>query len=1183
MKTIGLVACWLISFGVAVADELRTQLDAPLLYVKRQSYFSGHIYDDYYTWHPGGGIYVIENPWDPPERQKERAVIDPTTPETLGVGVYRDPELSYDATRIIFAFKGEEEGPTSIYEIGIDGRGLRRLTNPEKACTKPAPVRVIGLGRHDISPCYLPDGRIVFSSTREAGRVPCFNSEVDTLHVMNADGSDVHPISVNNVNEFDPVVLPDGRLLFGRWEYVDKTALYMQSLWTMNPDGTDETAFFGNNLAKPTAFLDARPVPNSHLIVASLTPHNGQAVGAIAMIDAQLGKNNLKALHNFTPEYPTEMDQGLRKGPCDPWPISEDLVLISNNGTNREYAVLELIDRSGRREVIHAETNISCYSAMLVKPRPVPPNSGHTIDSSQPARFLIQDVSNGLEGVRRGEIKKLRVIEETSRVSGIPPGGRWWNQAFLVSWQGSYSVKNFLGTVPVEEDGSAYFEAPPGRALYFQALDGDGRAIQSMRTFVKAVPGVTRSCVGCHEYKFGAPTESGAIPVAQTKPASHLAGESWGSGFIDYPTMIQPIWDKHCISCHGGEKGIAAGIDLTGGWTWAFNISYETLIKDTKVGFLNCVNEAVKTADILPPRTHGSSAAPLAKLLLDGHDGRIPGLTRTERELVFEWMDGNCNYYGTWDWTETGTCQPIISAGQRLSAIMRSAGCLGCHSEKIGNDWINLQQPELSRILRAPLDTNREKLGLSWCRDRKAVDVFPLVTSPAQPPDVFSGRQGLPIERAGEPRVTFSSTADPNYQAMLTVIRTAREEVLSRPRVDQPGADIIAGMIRQLVPTPLPSPLPQLQAHVADDGVVELSWTRSSKTIGLTFELHRGDSPTFVPGEKTLLIETALFHFSDVTVPTGLQHYALVLVSDGKKSNPVRVAITVANPARPSAVRHLQTRAKQGEVVLTWEAQSGTERFNVYRADAASQSFDKINHAPVRSRFYLDEQIEPNHAYEYRVCSLSRRDQESDPSPVVSVISLPERVEPILEIPFGTNALAKLDNALATVRVNGKATIRDGALSLGDWSNATLPPHAALDLRSHFSIECRVKMADMRQSPVLLSYGRWKENGWFLQKFGKGWRWHLGGVDCDGGEAKVGEWTHLFATFDGDRANLFQDGALVASVSAVPDRTPWTRHLYIGQYGAAPGPEFQMLGQIAGIKIYHRAIKAEEAARLSNF
>ncbi|MFH1920950.1 MAG: hypothetical protein ABIP48_13860, partial [Planctomycetota bacterium] len=185
-------------------------LDAPLLFVKQHPYFAAHIYDDYYTWHPGGGIYVVREPHRPGPGREVRAIVDAATSETLGGGVYRDPDLSWDATRLVFAHRPGPEATTSLYQIGIDGRGLARLTQSEH--------------HHDITPAWLPDERIVFTSTRPKALVPCFNSGVDTLHTMNADGSDVRSISSNNVTEFDPTVMPDGRILYGRWEYVDKTA-----------------------------------------------------------------------------------------------------------------------------------------------------------------------------------------------------------------------------------------------------------------------------------------------------------------------------------------------------------------------------------------------------------------------------------------------------------------------------------------------------------------------------------------------------------------------------------------------------------------------------------------------------------------------------------------------------------------------------------------------------------------------------------------------------------------------------------------------------------------------------------------------------------------------------------------------------------------------------------------------
>lgn len=789
--------------------SIRTlELDAPLLFLKRNPWVSGHIYDDYFTWHPGGGIYVIENPWDPVEKQVVRAVIDPTTPETLGPGVYRDPSLSFDAKKLLFSFKGTKHGDTSIYEIGIDGKGLRRLTDPGKdvavTCAIEAPGTV-GSGQHDITPAYLPDGRIIFTSTRSGAHVMCFSSRIDSLHTMNADGSGIRCISVNNQNEFNPTVMPDGRIIYGRWEYVDKTALYMQSLWSVNPDGSGERAVFKNNLAKPTAVLDARPVPGTDLIVASLTPHNGQSVGAIGMIDIKLGKNNLAAITNFTPEYPTAMDQGVKYGPCDPWPLSANLVLIANNAqVHGSKGVIELIGREGFRVTIHADPAISCFNPMPVKPRPVPPVRPSLIRPGAPARFLVLDLYRGMDGVAPGSVRQLRILETTARTSGIPKGGRWWNQAFLVSWQGSYDIKNFLGVVPVQPDGSAYFDAPPGKALYFQALDKDGRMLSSQRTFVQAVPGITRSCTGCHVKEDNmAPVNRNTTAQALKAGPAKIQPESWGSGFLDYPTQIQPVLDRNCVSCHGGEKGIAGRIDLSGGWTWAFSISYESLIKNTLVGFLNCENSSVRTADILPPRTHGSGAAPLTELILGGHKGRIPNLTPVEKSLLLAWMDGNCNYYGTWNYSEHAVCGALPELRSPLIAEMEKAGCVSCHAPEIGNDWVNLQNPERSRILRAPLAKGGADagLGLAWCRDRKAEAPFQrLVTNYVQPPDVFRPVHS-PIPLATGTAVTpFASTEAAGYKAMLTIITKARERALKSPRVDMPGAQVIPGKCRELKP-----------------------------------------------------------------------------------------------------------------------------------------------------------------------------------------------------------------------------------------------------------------------------------------------------------------------------------------------------------------------------------------------
>jgi len=527
----------------------------------------------------------------------------------------------------------------------------------------------------------------------------------------------------------------------------------------------------------------------------------------------------------------------------------------------------------------------------------------------------VQDIYEGLPGVKRGEVKWLRVIEETSRVSARS-GGNPFNQKFLVSAALAFCAKIFLGVVPVEPDGSVYFEAPSGRTIYFQALDGEGRLVQSMRTFIQAVPGVTRSCIGCHENKFIAPSlTKGRRRRAMSRAPSRLRPESWGSGFVDYPGMVQPILDKHCVRCHGGQEGIAARLDLSGGWTEYFNISYENLASRRRtqitadlISGIDCMNgTSLWSARIFPPRTHGSATAPLAKVLAGGHKKRIGKLTRPERDLIMAWIDTNGLYYGTWNRSKHGCRIGWGNVRNALVGEMQAAGCIRCHGRLFESDWINLERPEFSRILRAPLRDGKEGFGLGWCRDRK-IDprerrICMLVRGYAHgvmPIAKFARPKAPPRGAEGKKVVTFASTGDKHYQAMLKIIREGRRRVLAVPRVDMPGAEIIAGLCRYLIPPSLPQSPPALRARVDADGVVRLSWQRSARTIGLSAEVHRGPKADFRPGPETLLAATTLFQYTDAKAPPGPQHYALVLVSTSGRGAPVRAAVTVG-PRKPPA------------------------------------------------------------------------------------------------------------------------------------------------------------------------------------------------------------------------------------------------------------------------------------------
>jgi mono/diheme cytochrome c family protein len=889
--------------------------NVPILFAKQLNYQGIHIYDTFYQWRPGGGIYILENPADPAEKHRIRPVIDPKTPVTLGPGIYFDPSLSFDAKKILFCHRASPRGNSTIYEINLDGTGLRQITNLDRNGN---PYKGTGTGHHDVKPSYLPDGRIVFCSTRYSGLVPCANNGVAILHVANADGSDIHTLSVNNVTEFDPAVMPDGRILFGRWEYIDKNALTIQSLWTVNPSGTNETAFYANNMVFPEAVLQAKPVPGAdNLVVATFAPHNAPPRGSIALVNPSVGKNNPAAIKNLEhPNRPT-YDRGES---CDPWPLSATSILYSGlpddpnsprtgirgRSNARLNAIMHLDAVTGKKTLVLSDPGIDLHNPIPILPRPVPRRLPDTTDRSKiTGNFLVVNVYANMPDVPKGSIKWLRVVEETSRVSESP-GGTWMNQTFSISAALAWSPKIYHGIVPVEDDGSVSFEAPAGRALYFQLLDKDYRLVRSMRTFIQAAPGVTRSCVGCHEYE-NAPV---TLPIRRRAPRK-LADESWGGGHLDYPSMIQPVLDRRCVSCHGGEKGLAGGIDLTGGWTEYFNNSYETLtarrekqyIADLIAGIC-CMNGTANwSCKIFDPYTHGSGSAPLAKILTKGPHRTINGLTASERELLLAWIDSNGIYYGTWNYTAAGPqIREYPALRNALAADMKAAGCAECHGDNKGNirrfdNWVNLERPELSLILRAPVaKTDKEAFGLGLCRARKVDQNFTRrgtlfkagYAHQVLSLDKFPSQKWVPWKESqkGDPVVTFAEGAKtPAYQNMLKRIQDARARILAKPRVDMPDAEfvgkgIVAGRSRQIIPQPLPEVMPPLHVGRTPHGI-RLHWECSARTIGLVTEIHRGPAPGFVPSEKTLIGKTERFEFTDKTPPAvGKAHYAIVFVSD---------------------------------------------------------------------------------------------------------------------------------------------------------------------------------------------------------------------------------------------------------------------------------------------------------------
>jgi hypothetical protein len=683
-----------------------------LLFAKRLTYNTSHIYTTYFDgsrrYGEGGGLFTLS-----PVRPE--GAVSPLVSELSDTAIYRDPDLSWDATRVLLSYKPDRPTPCRIYEVGIDGSQLRQLTDSDY---------------DDIDPCYLPNGRIMFVSTRCRRVVLCHNAfTVSVLHTMEPDGSDVRCVSTNTVNDFTPSVLSDGRVVYTRWEYVDKHLGNNQSMWIVNPDGSSPAHVAGEHWG-PITLWEPRQVPGSPKIVTTLAPHMPIAVGPIALVDPADTCASPAIYHSLTPEIPPPHHFGWHRPQmgyyCNPYPLSEDYFIVSYayGPDDREptgYG-LYLLDRWNNRDLIYRDPDISCFEAIPVRPRPRPPIVPKAEGAGEhTGRFCLIDVYDGLTGIQRGSVKYLRVVEEIPKPVAAQCSG-YGLQYPVISNYGHIALKRLLGTVPVEDDGSAYFEAPADAALYFSALDGDLMEVQRMRSFTQIAPGETISCIGCHEHRTTAPPNT--VPRAMRRNPSPIAPPPGGVRAIDFVRDVQPILDRHCARCHTGQKP-SGGLHLAPAPTNLFNVAYENLTGRGLVSYID-----VRRSDTLPlrpPKYYGSHASKLIEVLRTSHSERV-SLSAADFRALVTWIDLNAPYYGTYLYTRPGTVggrellTPAIR--KRLEAVYERR-CASCHQQDVARvQRVSFAAVEQSPALLAPL--SKAAGGTEACGQA----VFPDLTDP---------------------------------------------------------------------------------------------------------------------------------------------------------------------------------------------------------------------------------------------------------------------------------------------------------------------------------------------------------------------------------------------------------------------------------------------------------------------
>lgn len=625
-----------------------------LVFVKRKPPLFHHMSDQHYGWwcQPDGGLFILEK-WKGPS-----AKIRCLTP-SLPSGSAIRPDVSYDGKRILFSYARHypglhthpnkldknnipEDAFYHVFEVNVDGTGLRQLT----------------FGKYDdIDARYLPDGRIVFLSTRrgiatqltaheaqmsQTGANPdCYVRcgggperpvAIYTLHVMEADGTNIRPISAFESFEWHPSVDFSGRILYARWDYVDRHNQPFMGLWSTLPDGTGTQAVYGNFTWNPLSVFEARPIPGSHKIVFTASAHHSITGGSLVLLDPRQGFDDEAPLTRLTPEVCFPESEGWPAHYyANPYPLSEKFFLVSwsdqpladhGGQMSDNGAGIYLYDAFGNLHLIYRDPAIGseCPLPLAPRPRPAAIAGRDLAPGESSATCLVADVEMGMQGIPRGTVKKLRIV-------GIPVKTHPTMNFPELGMTREDPGKVVLGTVPVASDGSAYFRVPAGMSLFFQALDENGMAVRTMRSAVYFQPGETATCIGCHEPRHMAPFNR-ALAALKSPPQPITPGPE-GTWPFDYDRLVQPVLDKHCVRCHN-PQGEGEKWDLTPGHSWGTLVNYGT------PSLAQQVLEGYRRGRSLPGEGVARRAA-LWNLLGGGHYG--VSLTSEERERLTIWMD----------------------------------------------------------------------------------------------------------------------------------------------------------------------------------------------------------------------------------------------------------------------------------------------------------------------------------------------------------------------------------------------------------------------------------------------------------------------------------------------------------------------------------------------------------------
>lgn len=592
--------------------------------------------------------------------ENEIVVLSPVTPTGRLTTLYRpdggkfvgDLELHWGADRMLFSSVGSN-GRWQVFEIGTDGKGLRQVTPGDQP----------DVDSYDA--CYLPDGRIVFTSTACFIGVPCVfgGDHVTNLYLMDAEGKNIRQLTCDQDHDWCPTVLNNGRVMYLRWEYTDTPHSQTRLLFHMNPDGTEQMEYYGSNSIWPNGVFYVRPIPRDPTrVVGIVTGHHGvPRMGELLIFDPAKSQREADGVVQRIPGYGKKVAPVIADAVVDgswpkflhPYPLSDKYFLVSCKPTPDSLWGLYLVDVFDNMLPIMEMPAYALLEPIPLRKTPKPPVIPDRVDlRRKDAVVYLADVyrGDGLKGIPRGMVKRLRVFSYHFSYQGM--GGLLG----VIGMDGPWDIKRVLGTVPVEEDGSARFRVPANTPISVQPLDAEGKALQLMRSWMTAMPGETLSCVGCHEKQCTSP------PTYRSRALAHPPSEvqPWYGpvrGF-SYPREVQPVLDKYCVSCHNGQpqpdgqtipdlRGTVKITDFSmvtpgngGGNAGKFSVGYANLHRYIRRPGIE------SDYHLLPPMEFHADTTELVQMLLKGHHG--VQLDPEAWDRIITWVDLNAPYHGTW-------------------------------------------------------------------------------------------------------------------------------------------------------------------------------------------------------------------------------------------------------------------------------------------------------------------------------------------------------------------------------------------------------------------------------------------------------------------------------------------------------------------------------------------------------